>query len=36
MIMKVMIIKTAIISHVTIWISGVNFLWVVYSDHASI
>jgi len=28
--------KTAIIGHVTIWLSGVDFLWVVYTDHVSI
>ena len=32
MIMK----KTAIIGHVTIRLSGVDFLSVVHSDHASI
>jgi len=32
MIMK----KTAIIGHVTIRLLGVDFLWVVNSDHKSI
>jgi len=27
--------KTAIIGHVSIRLLGVDFLWVVYSDHAS-